>query len=600
MNTLEAIGKINDSPKWRAKVGRDGRVRVIRAGYEGAATDRLFSDWTTSNLSADEEIKGSFSRLRDRARDLERNNDYVRRWLNILENNVVGANGMKFQSRVVEENSKQMPDEMANRAIEKAFTKWSKPRYASANERLSFSDIQHSAIRRVSVDGELLIRKLTPKQSDNPFGFTLQPLEGDHIDHELNKDLGNGNFISMGIEQDSFGKHIAYHVYSTHPGANVLNYKRKTRQRLSAENFYLLMRPDRPGQARGITQSASVMSRLKMLAGYEEASLVHARAGACQMGFLKKVLGEGPPLGSDDSPFGDTDGPYYDAEPGTIKGLPPGYELQNFNPNEPHTAFSEYVKAVLRAIAAGLGISYFTLANDLEGVNYTSSRTGLLEDREQYKKLQTWLILSLCMPVFEDWLTQSLLMGAVTIDNGKPLPFSKFDKFNKPFFQGRRWQWVDPLKEVMAINKALENNLTSKRRVMAEQGNDIEEIYQEISADDDLAEKYLNSEEEAEQEKSDTVLKDDLNIAQNIKQQADAYGVAVRAGSITPQKEDETAFRKKFNLPTMGKEVEQAWEDDGGARRPITLKPQDVFEAEGVDKSKNNNANSNQEEDSDE
>lgn len=62
---------------------------------------------------------------------------------------------------------------------------------------------------------------------------------------------------------------------------------------------------------------------------------------------------------------------------------------------------------------------------------------------------------------------------------------------------------------------------------------------------------------------------------------ADSYGICVRAGAITPQKDDEQFFREINGIPAMSSEVESAWREDGGVRRPVTLKAGDVFAAEG-------------------
>lgn len=66
-------------------------------------------------------------------------------------------------------------------------------------------------------------------------------------------------------------------------------------------------------------------------------------------------------------------------------------------------------------------------------------------------------------------------------------------------------------------------------------------------------------------------MKSDLDFA-TLKAKFDSYGVAVRAGSITPQKSDEDAFRAEAGLPEMSDSVTDAWVQDGGYRRPITLR----------------------------
>lgn len=64
---------------------------------------------------------------------------------------------------------------------------------------------------------------------------------------------------------------------------------------------------------------------------------------------------------------------------------------------------------------------------------------------------------------------------------------------------------------------------------------------------------------------------DDSPNYDQLKSRFDAYGVAVRAGAITPSALDEEAFRREANLPPMNAPIQRAWQEDGGFRRPITL-----------------------------
>jgi len=51
----------------------------------------------------------------------------------------------------------------------------------------------------------------------------------------------------------------------------------------------------------------------------------------------------------------------------------------------------------------------------------------------------------------------------------------------------------------------------------------------------------------------------------------DAYGIAVRGGVITPNLDDENAFRKMMGLQPASKEVVAEWRRTKGVRSPITL-----------------------------
>lgn len=57
----------------------------------------------------------------------------------------------------------------------------------------------------------------------------------------------------------------------------------------------------------------------------------------------------------------------------------------------------------------------------------------------------------------------------------------------------------------------------------------------------------------------------------NLKAKIDAYGVAVRAGVITPTEDDEDYFRAEADLPAMSQAAKESWRKDQGTRRPITL-----------------------------
>ena len=63
-----------------------------------------------------------------------------------------------------------------------------------------------------------------------------------------------------------------------------------------------------------------------------------------------------------------------------------------------------------------------------------------------------------------------------------------------------------------------------------------------------------------------------MRFFDSIKSKMDAYGVAVRAGAITPQIEDEIKLRVEAGLPPVSDDVLKAWAEDEGYRRPITLK----------------------------
>ncbi len=141
--------------------------------------------------------------------------------------------------------------------------------------------------------------------------------------------------------------------------------------------------------------------------------------------------------------------------------------------------YEQFIQATLRGIASGLQVSYHALANDLADVNFSSARTGTLEDREQWKSSQEWIIESLHWPIYLEWLRSALAARQIKV-NGQPLNDSRFMKYADVQWRPRRWPTVDPLKDVKAAVMAVENNMRSVSDVITETGRDPDEVWNEI------------------------------------------------------------------------------------------------------------------------
>jgi lambda family phage portal protein len=235
-------------------------------------------------------------------------------------------------------------------------------------------------------------------------------------------------------------------------------------------------RVDRIGQNRGSPWTATAMTRLKMLGGYEEAELVAARVSASKMGFFVSESGD-EYQGDGTAPDGTLN---MDVQPGQFSQLPAGVDFKAYDPQHPSTAFRDFEKAMLRGIASGLGVSYTSLANDLEAVSYSSIRQGLLEERDQWRRVQHWMVEHFCQPVYLRWLRQALDSGVVN------LPANKYFKFSATQWVPRGWQWVDPRNEAEAQIVAINNGLMTRTQALAERGLDIEDVMRERQAEDEI------------------------------------------------------------------------------------------------------------------
>ena len=430
-----------------------------RRMYQGAQFSRLTADWVTSNTSADSEVYGSAQKLRDRARQLCRDNDYARQALRAIEGNVIGQ-GIPFQSQVRMQRGGKL-DTGINDAIEAAWRRWSYAQHCHTGGKLCFADIERLVIRACAESGEVFVRLVRQSFGGSTIPLAMEVIEADQLDDGLNGRSQQGNEIRMGVEVDGWGRPIAYHFLAYHPGDYQFSNQQISTQRhkrIPAEEVIHLYRSERPGQTRGVTWFASAIQRLHHLAGYEQAEVVRARASSALMGFITSPEGE---LIGDDVMDGERVSNF---EPGVFKYLNPGEEITVPSLDAPDGQFEPFLRAMLRAMAAGIGCSYETISRDFSQTNYSSSRLSLIEDRDHWRILQTWLIENFHRRVFSEWLDLAVLSNALALPGYEQQP----ERFKAARWMPRGWAWVDPAKEVAAYKEAVRCGFKTLADVVAE------------------------------------------------------------------------------------------------------------------------------------
>lgn len=447
-----------------------------KRGFNAAKINRLTNDWAYAIINTNDDIKNNLQILKGRSRELAKNNSLFRKYLSMREKNIVGANGITLQMKIKEASGNL--DKGANGIIEKAFYDWQSAKHCDVSGKLSWIQFQRLYTRTLAIDGEVVIRIY---KGLGKYGFQLQMIDSFALDINYN-DI-NKNIV-MGVEMDVFGKPVAYHFKasrsdSTYDTGN-------NRQRIFANEIIHKFVVEFPGQVRGIPKPASAILAINMLNGYSEAELVAARAGACKGGFYE--AGENY-VGDDDE-----DGKIIEeTSPGMARLLPKGITWKEHNPTHPNGNYEGFVRAQSREVAGGLDVSYNSLSSDLTSVNFSSMRSGALEERDGWKMEQSDMIEGLCEPVFDDWLDMFLLSGVSS------LPYSKYEKFNSANWIPRPFQWVDPRADAEANILLMDKGLKTPQSIASEQGLELEDIYIQIKQAKDLAKKYGLSFEEAKQ-----------------------------------------------------------------------------------------------------
>ena len=482
---------------WRALTGQRGDPWAATYGagsgahgFAGGAVNRLTSSLANWSGSVNADLDVALPILRARARSLAANNEHGKRFLSLVATNVVGRRNPKLQVRAMmnqrDPNKPTTLDKAANDAIEIHWDRWGATADITGRHR-SLYGLMRTIIKGVARDGEALVRVVRDRTL--PYGIGLQLLEADRIDDARNQRLENGNTVRQGVEIDSRMRAVAYWVRTAHPGENYMTALAGIERVPATEIFHIFL-TERAEQVRGITWFHAIILRGSIIHNFEEAAVIAAQIGASKIAALERA--EDAPDAAMTMADGTSNGtpggmPQIKVEAGEMFELPPGYKLNSWNPDYPHQNFESFLKACLRGLAAGFDVAAHTLTGDMTDVNYSSARIAELSERETWMALQDWFIESFLMPLYEQWLMTALLNGEITFDiSGKALPADRYLKFyNASRFQGRRWAWVDPAKEADANKTQLGNMLTSRTRLAAEQGDEFDDILDELQQEQD-------------------------------------------------------------------------------------------------------------------
>lgn len=449
------------------------------AGFAGGSVGRLTASMATWSGAVNMDLDASLVIMRARARQLCQSNEYGRRFLALVATNVVGHSGPKLQVRAMKDlrdpNKPTVLDKSANDAIEIHWEKWGKK--ADIAGRMELAHLMRVTIKSVARDGEALIRIIRDRKL--PYGMALQLLEADRLAENINLQEGNKT-VRQGVEIDSTGRAVAYYVHTKHPGDRY-NIGAAGVERIPAADIIHVFLPERAEQVRGYTWFHAILLRASQLHGYNESAVIAARLGASKIATMERA--EEAPDMTASMADGQAGGAFQmNAEPGEILELPPGYTMGSWNPDYPHANYESFVKTAMRGISAGLDVATHNLSGDMTDVNYSSARIAELAEREQWIVLQDWFISATLGVIYEQWLPGALLRGDITFPvSGKSLPADKLSKFaDASKFQGRRWSWVDPSKEVDASEKLIATGLSSRSSIAASQGKDFDDIIDEL------------------------------------------------------------------------------------------------------------------------
>ncbi len=433
------------------------RLAIAHLGYDAGKRDRGTDGWVTVSADADGTLGGVASLVRDRARDLARNNPYATAAVDVKVTETIGKG-------IIAELPK---GKLADRW--QLFTET-----CDFDDHHDFAGIQSLTERCRMESGECLVVFTPVERTAHELSLGMLPLqlrvlEPDYLDGSRDGQESDGGSTRFGIRYNASHKVEGYWLFPEHPGQTsvaIIHAAGLHSEFHDAADVIHIFRKLRPGQTRGVSEFVSAMLRMRNLDDYDDAEIMRKKIEACLAVFVTSPNGSNVGIGTPDK---DNTGRIDQVYPAMIEYLKHGEEVTTAEPKA-SGGYADFQRFQLRAIATGIGIPYELISGDLSQINYASYRAGLIRFQRRLAQDQNQIhVPNLCRRVFSRFLVEA---NGV---NGRPMPnASKPVTWTPP-----RFELMDPIKETQADIAAVQAGFETWDEIVRRRGwNAAEQIEQ--------------------------------------------------------------------------------------------------------------------------
>lgn len=446
---------------------RRSHARRVLAYYEAAKRDRLRKGRRETGSGNDAVLRAGAS-LRQIARHLEQNYDLALGVLNTLVVNTVGANGIGIEPQPRRADDGSIDDALAREILE-LWKDWSAaPEVTKQHDWPSCCRmLARSWFRDGEVFSQMLAGNIPSLNHGTRVPFSIEMLEADFVPMELQATAPET--IVQGIAINAWGAPTGYHVYRSNPLESGALIGAGQTKRISAANMLHLKNVHRIRQMRGVSVFASVLNRFDDLKDYEESERIAAKIAASMAAFIKK--------GAPDLYEPDSDGQprQLKMRPGMIfDDLRPGEEIGTIDTNRPNPNLETYRNGQMKAIAAGAGPTFSSIARTYDGT-YSAQRLELVEGYAIYGTLANEFIGRIVRPVYERFIATAIASGQLRVPSGiKP------ETLDDAAYMPPAMPWIDPKKEAEAWGMLEDRSYASGPEIIRRRGgNPIDTLEQQ-------------------------------------------------------------------------------------------------------------------------
>lgn len=459
--------------------------KVMNKGYSDAGASgskRALKGFTAMSGSPQEDIDWNNYTLRQRSRMLYMAAPVATSAIKTSRTNTIGM-GLKLNPKINRDilGITAEDAETWEKNTKAEFALWANDKNAcDAIGMNDFYSLQQLAYSSWLISGDVFtVRKDYGVTPECPYGLRIHIVEADRIatpgiftgfsvNYTEGKNADNGNKIHDGVEIDTNGKVVAYHIRNTYPfqctvepaqWVRVEAYGKET----GLPNIIHVMNAERPDQYRGVTYLAQIIEPILQIRRYTESELTAAVVESFFTAFI--TTGTDPNIipmnevGEEGTEKVTYDPNEYEMGPGQINVLNSGEDVKMAAPTRPSSGFDAFVKAICTQMGAALEIPVDLLLKEFNS-SYSASRAALLEAWKAFKMYREWFTSDFCRPIYRWWLYEAVARGRIKA------PGFFTDIRVRSAWLGSEWigpsqGQLDPVKEITAEVMAVENGFST-------------------------------------------------------------------------------------------------------------------------------------------
>jgi lambda family phage portal protein len=373
-----------------------------------------------------------------------------------------------------------------DKALLRLWKRWVKE--ADVRGKMDFYAIQWALALSVARDGEALVRFRDRREGDTRSGinFQLQLMEADHLPLGETR-LEGDNRITSGVEQNAIERVVAYWLLDYHPKDTWQGHS-SIPKRVPAEDVLHVYMPDRFTGTRGYPWGAAALNTSESARTYDIAELERKKGQSNIFGVVKKPRLAADAANDDGSVEGEdkeSKAPEVQPmEPNSVMVIPDDYEFELAQPTATDSNYAPYKREQLSAVAVAFGLAVEHITLNFQYLNDRQYRGAMLEVQRYFESLQYhMLVAQLCEPVLRRFISAAVALELWSLPDGQDLD---------DVIDGIEWMipargYINPIQEIQAFAEAVKNGFTSRKRVSAQFGEDVEDIDAENDADQQRA-----------------------------------------------------------------------------------------------------------------